>query len=276
MNGLPEGVLLFLDLASPPLIASYSRDCYFFTGGHPLTRYLSQVWRPLPEVDTSGANVTYAAVSLAEKLGALSIELYGADFSYPLGLSYARGTYIHPYFEKDQNRLSPLEQKASAFLFRGPLEKVYKENGGWYYQSRSLSFYRQRLEEKCRSLEAELIPQEGQGPRLAAGLSLAAGPKPREHLRLFSPGAPKMKARDFLAHYRERIASLPAFQKDVSRYLRNLNAENYAVLTTLLPAAAALKRRNPRMEAAELLEADRAYSLKEIDRVLSEPVSKVQ
>jgi hypothetical protein len=226
-------------------------------------------------VDTSGANVTYAAVSLAEKLGAHSIELYGADFSYPLGLTYARGTYIHPYFEKTQNRLSPLEQKASAFLFRGPLEKVYKENGGWYYQSRSLSFYRQKLEEKCLSLEAELIPQEGLGPRLLAGPALITGPMPKEHLRLFSAGAPKMKARDFLARYREDISSLPAFQKDISRYLGNLNAGEYAVFTTLLPAAAALKRRNPRMKAAELLEADRAYSLEEIDRVLTVPVSTI-
>jgi hypothetical protein len=283
MEGLPEGIPLFLDLVSPPLVASCSRDRYFFTGGHPLTRYLSRVWRPLPEVDTSGANVTYAAVSLAEKLGAPSIELYGADFSYPLGRTYARGTHIHRYFEKDQNRLSPLEKRASAFLFRGPLEKVYKDSENWYYQTRSLDFYRQRLEEKCLSLETELIPQDGLGPALITKPALKAGtprpdlrPFPKETLRLFSSGAPKMKATDFLARYREAVSSLPAFQMNISRYLRTLKAGEYAVFTTLLPAAAALKRRNPRMKAAELLEADRAYSLKEIDRVLNAPASKVQ
>jgi hypothetical protein len=265
MGGLPEGILLFLDLASPPLVASRSARPYFFSGGHPLARYLSRTWRPVPELDTSGANVTYAAVSLAEKLGARTIELYGADFSYPMGLSYARGAYVYPYFEKDQNRLAPLEKKASSLLFRSPLEKVYKDEGHWYYANRPLSFYRKRLEEKSLSLEALIIPEEGLGPHLVMG----KGSAPGRTLSLFSSGPPRMRAKEFLSRYREAISSLPPFRKDISRYLQSLGDEEHILLTTLLPAAAALKRRNPLMEAAELLEADKLYSLGEIDRVLS-------
>jgi hypothetical protein len=265
MEGLPEGLPLFLDLASPPLVASLSARPYFFSGGHPLTRWLSQTWRPLPELDTSGANVSYAAVSLAERLGARSIELYGADFSYPMGLSYARGAYVYPYFEKDQNRLAPLEKKASSLLFRSPLKKIYKDEKNWYYETRTLNFYRLKLEEKSLSLEAELIPQEGLGPLLVTGTGREAG----KTLRLFSPGAPKMRAAEFLSRYREGISSLPPFRKDISRYISSLTDGEYTLLATLLPAAAALKRRNPLMETAELLEADKLYSLGEIDRVLS-------
>jgi hypothetical protein len=100
MDGLPEDALLFLDLASPPLLSSRTKNPLFFSGGHPFTRYISKVYRSLPELDASGGNVTYAAISLAEYLGAREIELYGADFSYPEGVTYARGTYIYPFFEK--------------------------------------------------------------------------------------------------------------------------------------------------------------------------------
>jgi hypothetical protein len=267
MGGLPEGVLLFLDLASPPLVASRSARPYFFSGGHPLARCLSRAWRPLPELDTSGGNVTYAAVSLAEKLGARRIELYGADFSYPMGLSYARGAYVYPYFEKDQNRLSPVEKRASALLFRSPLEKVYKNGGNWYYETQAFNFYRRRLEEKALSLEALLVPEEGMGPPLSTG----RGTAPDKTLRLFSPGAPRMKAEEFLSRYRDAVSSLPPFRKDISRYLRGLGDEEYILFTTLLPAAAALKRRNPLAETAEILEADRRFSLGEIDKVLGRP-----
>jgi hypothetical protein len=182
-----------------------------------------------------------------------------------LGLCYARGADVYPYFEKDQNRLAPLEKKFSSLLFRSPLEKVYKDSGNWYYETQTFNFYRRKLEEKSFSLEARLIPAEGLGPRLIIG----SGAAPEKTLRLFSPGAPRMKARDFLFRYRDAISSLPPFTKNISRYLQSLGDEEHILLTTLLPAAAALKRRNPIMDAAELLEADRVYSLGEIDRVLS-------
>ncbi|MDR1908684.1 MAG: DUF115 domain-containing protein, partial [Spirochaetaceae bacterium] len=123
---------LFLDLSSPPLLASRSCAPRFFAGGHPLARYLSRRWRSLPELDTSGANVTGAACSLAEYAGAREIELYGADFSYPLGKTYARGIYLYPWFERRQNRLAPQEAQASSFLYRdGALAKCGGP-GAWY------------------------------------------------------------------------------------------------------------------------------------------------
>jgi len=267
MNGLPEETHLFLDLASPPLLAAISERRHFFTGGHPLTRYISQVRGLLPELDTSGGNVTYAAISLAERLGAGEIELYGADFSYPNGVTYARGTYIYRIFENRQNRLLPLEAQASAFLYRTPLEK--KENHAWYYETGILKLYRERLEEKSKHMEAALIPIEGMG----APINVRQGENRRQNTKTFSYGKPMMKAEDFIRSYRDAIACLPKPGKNPGGYLASLSGEQSIVLTTLLPAAAAIKhrltmRRGRAADFREVIEETRAFCLAEIDIVL--------
>ena len=282
MDGLPEETQLFLDLASPPLLAAISKRKHFFTGGHPLTRYISQSCKPLPELDTSGGNVTYAAVSLAEQLGAYEIELYGADFSYPLGVSYARGSYIYPFFANRQNRLFPLEAQASAFLYRTKLEKkgnhgghggitegTEEENGkkekcAWYYETGTLKLYRERLEEKCQHMEAALIPVEGQG----APINVRQAGNLRKNPKTFSYGRAMMKAEDFLRFYREGITSLPDPGKNVADYLAMLSNGQRVVITTLLPTIAAIKKRESAADFRELIEETRAFCLAEIDTVL--------
>jgi hypothetical protein len=170
-GGVPGPYRLFLDLASPPPLASLAARPVFFSAGHPLGAYIASRWRPLPLLDGSGGNVTYAAVSLAEALGAAEVELYGADFSYPLGRTYARGTYIFPYFEVLQNRLEPLEALFSRFLYRSPLEKriLFRDRqpdsgesaGSWYYETETLVRYRESLE--AAGGGARLIPADGLG-----------------------------------------------------------------------------------------------------------------
>ena len=263
MDGLPAGVLLFLDLASPPLLASGSKSPIFFSGGHPLTRYISRAWKALPELDTSGGNVTYAAISLAEQLGAREIELYGADFSYPGGVSYARGAYIYPYFGNRQNRFASMEAQASAFLFRTPLEKNYRSGSGWYYETKALKFYREKLEEKSAVMEAAIIPIKG----LGAPLNLRPGGSKQRSLRIFSSGKALMSAGEFLSEYRTRTARLPPPDKNMAEYIGMLDSESQAVFASLLPTAAALERRRPRGDFCKLFEETRAYCLKEIDGI---------
>ena len=272
MDGLPEGVKLFLDLASPPLLASMAKQRYFFSCGHPLTRYISGTWRALPELDSSGGNVTYAAVSLADQMGAAEIELYGADYSYPCGISYARGTYIYSFFTKRQSRLSPLEAQASAFLFRTPLEKKLKD-GAWYYETKTLNFYREKLEEKSESLKAALIPIEGMGAsinlrqdrRRKTGTQNASPPKAAGN----TEKAP-LKPEEFLSGYRNDIKNLPDPGKNSSRDLSLLGGENLDVFISLLPTAAALKHRHHGADFRELLEETKKFCLREIDTVLTQ------
>ncbi|MDR0377259.1 MAG: DUF115 domain-containing protein [Spirochaetaceae bacterium] len=266
MAGLPQDIPLFLDLASPPLLASLSGNPRFFSGGHPLTQYISRYWRSFPVIDTSGANVTYAAVSLAEYLGAENIELYGADFSYPQGKTYARGTYIHPYFEVRQTRLDPQEAQASAFLYRtSSLAKYKREDGSWYYAAPPLQIFRERLEAKARSLDAVLTAIPGRG----APLSLPQKtPGRREVLRLFTAGQASARAGEFLENYRREIAALPRPGQDITNFLRERTEQENRILLTLLPACAAVQRRRPGLTAPEALEAARDYSVKELDAVL--------
>jgi hypothetical protein len=267
IGGLPQDIPLFLDLASPPVVASCSRRVHFFSGGHPLDQYISRYWRPLPAVDTSGGHVTCAALSLADSLGARNIELYGADFSYPLGQTYARGTYIYPYFGNQQNRFNTLEALFSAFLYRSPsLARISRENS-WYYETAVLRTYRERFEEKSRSIGADVT----QVPGLGAPLTMGGGGKDRfpHTVRLFAPGQASMGARDFLARYRKNIRDLPPINTGISTYLHRLNLEETLIFTTLLPSAAAIQRWHPELDAHELFESVRARCVGEIDRVLA-------
>jgi hypothetical protein len=281
LGGMPRRIPLYLDLASPPLLASFSDHVRFFIGGHPLERYISQYWRSIPALDTSGANVTYAALSLAENLGAARIELYGADFAYPRGRSYARGTYIYPYFAKQQNRLNPLEALFSAFLYRNPsLTRCSGSairggviHGGaenWYYETRALRMYRERLEAKIPSTGAEVIPIPGGGAPINA-VQGNAGPRP---LKLVSPGRASMKAVEFLDRYRKSIAALPPMRGKPPAYPGELKAEERLIFTTLLPTAAAIRSRRPELKGGELLEELRRCCLGELDAVLrADPAS---
>jgi hypothetical protein len=267
MAGMPPHIPLFLDLASPPLVASRSSRPRFFSGGHPLSLYISRRWRPLPPVDTSGANVTYACLSLAETLGAEEIAIYGADFSYPRGQTYARGTYIYPYFDKDQNRLSPTESLFSAFLYRNPsLTRVQGPGESWYYETALLRRYRAVLENKAASLEIPVYPVPGRG----APLQIRQTGKRRSLrlLRLFAAGQQRISARAFLQEYRAGIKKLPPLGKNLQAGLANFNGEERAIFTTLLPLAAALKRRESALSPAETIEAVQDYCVREIDKLV--------
>jgi hypothetical protein len=268
MSGLPEHTLLFLDLASPPLVASRSARPYFFSGGHPLTRYLSRYWRPIPELDTSGANVAYAALSLAEYLGARTIELYGADYSYPQGITYARGSYIRALFENRQTRNNPLENLHSAFLCRTSLSKQNREDGSWYYETKAMVVYRNRLEEKARCMSARVEAIAGMGAPLAlensGGVNSNAAP-----LRMFAAGRANMGAAEFLSRYRDDIRALPALTGPALPYLERISPKENIIFTTLLPTLAAIKRRFPGLNIPQTVQAARDYSVEAITKVIS-------
>jgi hypothetical protein len=210
-------------------------------------------------------------LSLAETLGAQRVELYGADFSYPRGLTYARGTYIYPYFDTRQNRFSPVESLFSAFLYRSPsLTRVETENS-WYYRTNILSRYREGLEEKARSLgTVQAVP--GMGPSLEVEKkSPFPSVFPATSLfHLFSCGPVTKSAGDFLGEYQKKIQSLPLLREAFRKFPENLPEEERLLLATLLPAGAALKRRRPDLRGETVLEEARSFCLNEINRLLPE------
>jgi len=249
---------LFLDIASPPMLSGFSSHPFFFAGGHPFAAYLCQKWMPLPPLDTSGGNVTYACLSLAGQLGAKRITIYGADFSYPLGKPYARGTYFYPLFERKQNRLSPLEAGISSFLYRSPFLPLENEGSrskvSPCYETGSLRFYRKSFEAKASAMEAEVIAESGLGIPLEIRKA-----KPFASVKAtdFTSGKPLMDSREFLEQYKKDIKALPVIG-------HNMNP----VFTTLLPLIAAIKHRQPELAICDLVEMAKAHCVNEIESVL--------
>jgi hypothetical protein len=270
MDGVPNETLLFLDLASPPLLSGLSKRPQFFSTGHPLTMYISRFWKALPLLDASGGNVCYAAISLAEQLGAREIELYGADFSYPEGISYARDVYIYRLFGKNQTRFSPIEAQASALLYRTSLSKKAISNKTWYYETGILNFYREKLEEKSGQMEAKIIPQSGLGApiNIRQGVNQEKVKKNHFTLNRVDDSKATMKAESFLGFYRDGITRLPKPGKYTADYLASLSSGERALFATILPAAAALKQRKTEADFGELIEEVKAYCISQI-RALS-------
>jgi hypothetical protein len=263
LNPVPDGVPLVLDLASPPSVSRRARRVHFFSSGHPFCRFVSARFRPFPSLDTSGGNVTHAAVSLADTLGARKIFLYGADFSYPRGASYARGTYIHRYFRLRAGRKSPQEGLFASFLYRNlQVDRESDPDGTFRYVTKPLQAYRQRLEAFAATLSGQLIPVRGSGvdirvPRITAG---AADPSRR--LSFFAPGRATCTAREFLESYRDGLAGLSELSEPSILSLRSLPPEKQDLWTTLLPAAAALRKGlgDERIRPPELMERTRAWA----------------
>ena len=272
MGSACREVPLFLDIASPPALSALSDFPRFFSGGHPLALYLREKWMPMPILDTSGGNVTFACLSLAESLGARRVTVCGADFSYPSGKIYARGTYVFPYFERRQNRLSPLEAQVSTFLFRSPFlphDPLGGSAGVRRNETATMRSYRLSFERKLSEMGAEVMAMPG----LGVPFTCRKNPPPafggKGHG--FVLGKPVLEAEEFLEGYRRDIEALPpmASRRGGSAYLQNLSAEAKQVFTTLLPQMAALKHRQAELPPSELFEAVKRYCADEITRVLN-------
>ncbi|MCL2801590.1 MAG: DUF115 domain-containing protein [Treponema sp.] len=259
-NNIP----LVLDIASPSMLCNIKQFTpVFFSSAHPLALYLNSHWRQFPLFDTSGGNVTHTCLSLAESLGAQNITLFGADFAYIRSQSYARGTYIYPYFHKRQNRLSPAEALFSSFLYRTEFLPHDSTKIKDYYETASLRSYRIKLEEKAAKMNCKIICAKGSG----APVNLHKKNTAKDE-RIFSPVNTDrtISGIEFLSQYRDDIAALPA--GDDGDYLNKLNQKERVIFTTLLPFAAAIKMRNADLTKSSLIEEVKNRSIKEIDQVL--------
>jgi len=272
LKGIPDDIPLVLDLASPNRLARLSPNVRFFSSGHPFCTFLSSRWRPFPALDTSGGNVTHAALSLAEALGADRTLVVGADFSYPDGKSYARGTYIHDYFAKVAMRLVPLESAFAGFVFRTPSvqrEADIDAAGLPYsrYVTKPLLSYRLHLEEYAAKSRMEIRTLRDRG----VPICIEEGRSPRwETKPLFAAGSARLGAEAFLRGYARLLAALPSPSEPAAVYLGSLDNERRDLWTTLLPTASAFRRAagKDRLASADLLETTRAWALREIEEAL--------
>jgi hypothetical protein len=258
--------MFFLDIAAPPHLAPLSASPCFFADAHPLSGFVSKYYKSFPQVDVSGGNVTYAAVSLAAALQAKTVELYGADFSYPQGKTYTRGAYIYPYFNCRQDRFQPTEALFSSFVFRSKVLTKKAKGKGWFYQTPSLLMYKNRLADFGARAGCTLVPVEGDGDTVSVFPQANSEKRP---LRFFSTGANMMAAGAFLRFYHDAVAALPALSGSVDGYLSALSPFQTEVFYTLVPSGAAVKADREAAVFAEVLEETKRRSTALIQRVLA-------
>lgn len=270
LQGLPPHIPVVLDLATPPSIASLTQRALFFSSGHPFSRYLSRQFRPFPSIDTSGGNVTHAAVSLAHAMGARRIDLYGTDFSYPQGKLYSRGTYIYPYFRARENRLSPLETHMTSFLFRNK-NMIRKAQGqGFRYTTKPMISYKERLERALENLPCLVVPAPGLGEPITVPSASQAPPDTPVTAQLVSAGSSRGDWRDFLRQYRRELQELPYPTQPLGRYFAALSHHHKDLWTTLFPAAAHFRQRREEsiLSGSAILEEARHWSLSILSRII--------
>ena len=273
-QGLPRQTRLFLDLASPPLLARKTDRPTFVASNHPFVSYLNARWKEFPRIDMSGGNVTHAAVSLARSLGARAITLYGADFSYIGGKPYCRGTYLYDIFHSLQNRLAPAESRFFSFLFRSPDTAKEQVGESIRYTTGVLLDYRTRLLGLMERLDAEVIAVEGGGLSLEKARMAGGAPGAASGEELWKSGRARCSWRDFLGAYARDLAALPALGRFPGRSFHDLEAPQRELWATLLPVAARVL-----MECADsghsvpALEMARTWALSRVTRVLTGRVS---
>ncbi len=266
MAGYPREIPLVMDLASPRYLTGLSDNVIFFTSGHPFSRYVNRNWRKFPYVDTSGGNVTHAAISLADSLGARNIYIYGADFSYPEGKSYARGTYIYPYFSSRNRRVKPIESSFYDFLYRNDNIRMIKTDYGYRYNTRPMISYKERLEIFSGEINARIIPVGGLGETI----NVYKKEKNVEAFPLFSAGSSRSGWKDFLNAYGKRLESLPVLETNPAVYFSKLEYTDKDIWTTLFPVAAVFRKKYKHMniDSSFILNEVRIWALDIIKKYL--------
>lgn len=250
--GFP-GVPVAADLSVTPSLFSRLREAIPLLSDHPLHRLFGHLGLGAPSVDARGGNVTQAAVDLAVRCGAEAVRLVGADFSYPDGETYPRGSYLHHLFAEHSNRLSPAQTLHVGFLAARPGLEPDPDCPSRLLQP-LLCGYARNMERFADTLPVPVTQEPGRGIRL----NLPGRPPPRRGRAsedtMSSPQEPPptIPVRDILLRAGELFAAI----HDRDTLLRSLDAEAPVVLLAaraLLPPLTSLRSKDPDAPADELV-----------------------
>jgi hypothetical protein len=263
----PSGIPFLLDISSPPALVRAAKARVFFAGGHPLSRFIRRHWMRLPVVDTSGGNVAYAALSVAQCLGAGDISLFGLDYSYPDGKPYARGTYLPVLFDSRSYRLFPSDSSYAALVFGGKDAKREPICDGWRYSTPLLHAYHAGMQALISATKAAVTVAPGRGLDFSSHSERQPGCAVVEPWE--TPDPPKRCWREFLRDYRTSLAALPVPENPAAVSIRKLPEAERDVWLTLLPLVPCLEAEGRGSgDRARLLEDARNWTISRIDRTL--------
>jgi uncharacterized Rossmann fold enzyme len=257
--GFKADYSLFLDLASPRNLSDFNKRPIYMASAHPFFKYVFKYYRNFINVDVSGGNVSHAALSLALEMGAKKIDIYGADFGYPQGSSYARGTYLHKLFSLKENRLNPIENQFRYLIMRNPTTKFEKTPDGWRYGNATLDSYRDYLSLAFGSLPVSIfindrpLGQSGEGPGPGKTLN-RDGQNQNNFISLFGVGRPKSSLEAFITNYIAALQSLPPLFLPSQEYFNMLEDAQKDAFSTLLPFGTFLRNKHPHISFEELFQ----------------------
>lgn len=125
-NADASSILFLFDLTSNYKACKYlyekNNSIYFFIGGHPFSALVQNFSDSFfPNLFSGAGTVTIAATDFAFHCGFENIQVFGADFSYQKGKSYAKGTYLDVLYHKDENKTLNAEFLYNKLMFRSRL-----------------------------------------------------------------------------------------------------------------------------------------------------------
>ncbi|MBC6713715.1 6-hydroxymethylpterin diphosphokinase MptE-like protein [Treponema sp. Marseille-Q3903] len=94
----------------------------FFISGHPLSSFANIFCgSQFPFLFSGSGTVTISAIDFAVKSGFKNIKIYGADFAYSKGKSYAKGTYLEKLNDFSSDKIKTNEFYYSKLMYRTKL-----------------------------------------------------------------------------------------------------------------------------------------------------------
>ncbi|AFG37494.1 hypothetical protein Spiaf_1431 [Spirochaeta africana DSM 8902] len=261
---LPPEIPVLFDLASPPTLTRQLKRPLFFSSGHPFSQYVQSRLQGFPHIDTSGGNVTHAAVSLANAIGARQIELFGADYSYPDGTAYASDTYLYSYFRAREDRFSSSESVMADFVYGRSDTVAHYQDESTVYTTPTLLGYRERLQQLAAGLPIRLRNNSPFGPQFPDDL-----PPESVEAPLFSLQAHHERWRSFLIEYAEGLTQLEIPRQDLTRFFTEQDRQQLELWYTLFPTASHFRHTLPdSLSGPELLLRTREWTIEEVQKTL--------
>ncbi|MFW5716752.1 MAG: 6-hydroxymethylpterin diphosphokinase MptE-like protein [Spirochaetota bacterium] len=259
------------ELSLPPSLLERLASPLPVLGNHPLHALLAHHGLPLPHIETSSGNVAQASVELAARLGASRVTLVGADFSYPDGRTYPRGSYIDRYFRSRAGRLGPLAGALYRFLMDRPgLTRLETHDNSWTqptlttYATRmagavaSLGIPVERI--RANGIELRAIPEAG-----VRGSDRAEAPRREPPPALRAIGA--ATRRRALGATREALFAIPG-TASLRRAATDASAPHRLAAHAFLPLLTRLAAGSAAVDPEELFAAARAAMGSTIDQAL--------
>lgn len=124
-------------------ISEKENNVLFTVSAHPLEQLAkSRSPESFFQNDSSSGTVTIAAIDFALKTGFSKILVFGADFAYSNGKTYASGTYLDDLYSIDQKKIRTQETVFSALMYRAELKSISEAK----YTTTILDSYRAAFE----------------------------------------------------------------------------------------------------------------------------------